>query len=129
MVFQDKVELLTISSNEFINSLESTLKQIITLDTDLFELNELKSVHTNNVAESVYNAVDDKGKQIYSNQEKRDLAIETTLGLNPEYVKIKDKTRQMQTFKNNLGIDAEILRNKIKLNNLNLQFYSNNEVR
>jgi hypothetical protein len=111
--------------NNLINELGNTLNEVLDIDNNLFNLNDRKLNMYDNVADSVYNAVDDKGKSLYSNQEKRDLAIKTTLNLNTDYISLINEIRVQQERKNRLNVKSEILKYKLKLNGYSLNYYSN----
>lgn len=119
------VEILTYDTLVFITTVEAMLDRIIDLDLEITKLNEVNSVIYNNAADLVYSALDDKGKPLYSNQEKRDLAIQSHLSTNSDYKLNQLSINEKQTEKKRLDVKVDSLRNKIRLNNNNINFYTN----
>lgn len=76
---------------EVINEVNDVRYKIRDFMTDLHDKESNLEIMKNDVRQKIVNAVDEKGKALYSNESKRKVALESILDKNEEYKKLSDE--------------------------------------
>lgn len=94
------------------NNIKETSEYILRKNEEYSEILETISKIENGYSVTILNEVDDKGKPLYSNAEKRNLALELELSKDLKYKELVERKRKIKNDIELAKIDLENLYNK-----------------
>lgn len=98
-----EVERLTLGYNVMMNKLFEFDENIIVLEKRIKDIEYYAK-------DEVFNAEDETGRPLYSNEAKRDIALRNNLMQKQEFVNLRNDLEKLRSSKNKVISDIEIIR-------------------